>query len=131
MDAQTILLVQSSWVKVKPISDVAGQLFYSNLFEQDPALRALFKGDVNQQAAKLMQMVDVAVGKLNQLDVLVPVLEQLGKRHVGYGVQAQHYDTVGSALLKTLEQGLGADFTPDVKAAWTDVYGVMAKVMQS
>ncbi len=129
MEKKTITLVQESWSKVVPIAGVAGNLFYKNLFEADPSLKKLFKGDVEQQAAKLMQMITAAVGKLHDLDTLVPILQQLGQRHVGYGVQTAHYDTVGAALLKTLEQGLGAAFTPDVKQAWAQVYGVMTSVM--
>jgi hemoglobin-like flavoprotein len=81
MDTKTINLVQDSWAKVVPISAVAGKLFYSNLFEADPALKALFKGDMEQQAAKLMVMINAAVGKLSDLDSLVPILQQLGQRH--------------------------------------------------
>ena len=129
MEQKTVVLVQESWSKVVPIAGVAGSLFYKNLFEADPSLQKLFKGDMEQQAAKLMQMITAAVGKLNDLDTLVPLLQQLGQRHTGYGVQTAHYDTVGAALLKTLEQGLGAAFTPDVKQAWAQVYGVMTSVM--
>jgi methyl-accepting chemotaxis protein len=129
MEQQTITLVQESWAKVLPISAKAGALFYSNLFEADPSLRALFKGDIEQQAAKLMQMISAAVGKLNDLGSLVPVLQQLGQRHTTYGVLPAHYDIVGASLLKTLEQGLGAAFTPETKGAWASVYGVMASVM--
>ena len=131
MEAHTIELVQDSWRQVLPISAVAGSLFYKNLFEADPALRSLFKGDMNAQAAKLIQMIDAAVGKLNDLDTLVPILQQLGRRHNGYGVLPSHYETVGGALLKTLEQGLGAAFTPATKDAWASVYGVMAGVMSA
>ena len=129
MDQATITLVQESWSKVVPIADTAGKLFYKNLFEADPSLKALFKGDMDQQATKLVQMIDAAVSKLGALDVLIPILETLGRRHVGYGVVRSHYDTVGGALLKTLEQGLGPAFTPDVKGAWVEVYGVMVGVM--
>jgi hemoglobin-like flavoprotein len=129
MEQSTVALVQESWAKVLPIADTAGKLFYTNLFEADPSLKALFKGDVDQQAAKLMDMINAAVGKLDKPDLLVPILEQLGRRHVGYGVIPSHYDTVGASLLKTLEQGLGPTFTPEVKAAWTSVYGVMVGVM--
>ena len=129
MDKQTIALVQESWAKVVPISATAGALFYTNLFEAAPDVKALFKGDMEGQATKLMQMISAAVSKLNELDALVPVLQQLGKRHAGYGVHSEHYTVVGASLLKTLEQGLGPAFTPATKEAWAVVYGVMAKVM--
>jgi len=121
--------VQESWGKVVPIADVAGKLFYDNLFEADPSLRPLFRGDMQEQAAKLTSMITTAVSRLDNLDVLVPVLVALGKRHAGYGVQPAHYAVVGAALLKTLEQGLGDSFTDDVRQAWVTVYGVMTDVM--
>jgi hemoglobin-like flavoprotein len=131
MDKQTVLLVQSTWLKVAPIAPQAAELFYQNLFNADPSVKPLFKGNMEEQGKKLMQMIGAAVNKLNDLDTLVPILQGLAKRHVGYGVKEAHYDTVGAALLKTLEQGLGKSFTPDVKEAWAAVYGVMANVMIS
>jgi hemoglobin-like flavoprotein len=131
MDTSNIQLVQNSWQKVAAIGPQAAALFYENLFATDPALKPLFKGDLHAQGKKLIDMIGIAVNKLTELDVLVPVLQNLGKRHGGYGVQDFHYDTVGAALLKTLGQGLGQDFTAEVKAAWTNVYGVMAEVMKA
>lgn len=130
MDPQTVTLVQTSWKSVAGIAPQAAALFYQNLFAADPNLKPLFRGDMEQQGAKLMQMIGAAVGKLNDLDTLVPILQGLARRHVDYGVKDAHYDTVGGALLQTLGQGLGPAFTPDVKAAWTSVYGVMAGVMR-
>ncbi|AZP12638.1 HAMP domain-containing protein [Undibacterium parvum] len=129
MKQETIQLVQQSWQEVAKIAPQAAELFYKNLFEADPSLQRLFKGDMQAQGKKLMQMIGAAVGKLNDLDSLVPILQSLGKRHAGYGVKDAHYQTVGAALLKTLAQGLGSAFTPSHKAAWTEVYGVMASVM--
>ena len=129
VDETTVKLVKTSWAQVQPIAADAGALFYGNLFEADPALKPLFKGDIAQQAARLMQMIDAAVGQLHAPQTLLPVLQQLGRRHVAYGVVPAHYDTVGGALLKTLEQGLGEAFTADVKSAWTTVYGVIASTM--
>jgi hemoglobin-like flavoprotein len=129
MNQNTVKLVQDSWAKVLPIAPQAARLFYHNLFTLDPTLKPLFRGDMEEQGRKLMRMIDVAVGKLDQIDSLVPVLQQLGRRHADYGVEPEHYRTVGSALLATLAQGLGEDFTDPVRAAWAGVYGVMAEVM--
>ncbi|MCH8799961.1 MAG: hemin receptor [Chloroflexi bacterium] len=130
MDAQQINLVQKSWSKILPISDKAAELFYNRLFEIDPSTKVLFKGDMEVQGRKLMQMITAAVNGLNDLDGLVPVVQDLGRRHGGYGVQEAHYGSVGSALLWTLEQGLGDDFTPEVKIAWTETYMLLAGVMK-
>lgn len=124
-------LVQESWQKVIPISDTAAELFYGKLFELDPELKPMFaKSDMKEQGKKLMTMIGAAVKGLDTLGELVPVVQGLGKRHVGYGVKAEHYDTVGEALLDTLDKGLGDDFTPDTKEAWTITYTTLATVMK-
>lgn len=130
MDDNTITLVQDSFAKVAPIADTAAELFYGRLFELDPALKPLFKGDMKEQGAKLMKMIGLAVNGLRDLDGLLPAVRNLGVRHIGYGVEDSHYSTVGTALLWTLDKGLGDDFTDDVKAAWTEVYTVLADVMK-
>lgn len=124
-------LVQASFAKVLPIADEAATLFYGRLFELDPTLRPLFKGDLSEQGRKLMQMIGMAVKWLDRWQQLAPVLGELARRHKGYGVRPQHYDTVGAALIWTLEQGLGAAFTPEVKAAWIEVYSNLANTMQA
>jgi methyl-accepting chemotaxis protein/hemoglobin-like flavoprotein len=128
---QQIRLVQESFAKVQPIADAAAKLFYGRLFELDPSLSRLFRGDMVEQGRKLMQMIGAAVRGLDDLERLVPVVQQLGVRHAGYGVQPAHYDTVGRALLWTLEQGLGPAFTPETREAWTAVYRVLAQTMQA
>lgn len=129
MTPKQIELVQSSFAQVAPIADAAAALFYQNLFTADPTLKPLFKGDMQAQGKKLMQMIGVAVGKLDELEVLVPVLQRLGAGHVAYGVEDSHYATVGAALLKTLDQGLGDAFTEEVEQAWITAYGIMANTM--
>lgn len=123
-------LVQTSFQKVVPIADTAARLFYDRLFTLDPDLRLLFRGDMREQGRKLMQMLAVAVKGLDRLDELVPAVQALGVRHTAYGVKDRHYETVGAALLWTLEQGLGADFTPETRAAWTTVYQLLARTMK-
>jgi len=125
------LIVKQTFSMVVPIADEAAALFYRRLFELDPGLKALFKVDMREQGRKLMQMIGLAVSKLDALDELVPVVEALGKRHAGYGVKEADYATVGSALLWTLQQGLGAAFTPDGRSAWATVYGVLASTMKA
>lgn len=124
-------LVQNSFATITPIADDAAVLFYQRLFELDPSLRSMFPSDMTGQRQKLMHMLTAAVKGLDHLDHLVPVLEDLGRRHATYGVLEAHYETVGAALLWTLQMGLGAAFTPEVKAAWTTVYGLVASTMQS
>ena len=129
MTPKEIEVVQRSFAKVAPIADTAAKLFYERLFELDPSLRPLFKTDMDEQGHRLMTMIAAAVEGLGNLETLVPVVQELGRRHVGYGVKPKHYDIVGQALLETLEKGLGPEFTPEVKAAWTSAYTVLSGTM--
>ena len=123
-------LVQTSFATIVPIADDAAALFYQRLFELDPSLQAMFRGSMIEQRKKLMQMLTAAVKGLDRLEQLVPVVRDLGRRHATYGVAEAHYDTVGAALLWTLEMGLGAAFTAETREAWTAVYGLLATTMQ-
>jgi len=123
-------LVQDSFAALAPVLEDATALFYGRLFELDPAVRRMFPEDMTMQRRKLAQMLTAAVKGLDRLEQLVPVVQDLGRRHAGYGVTERHYDTVGAALLWTLEKGLGRTFTPELKDAWTDVYGLLATVMK-
>jgi len=125
-----IQLVQASFEQVKPIASTAADLFYDRLFELDPSLQWLFKNDLSEQKHNLMTTLAFAVAGLNRPETILPAVRQLGARHVGYGVQEHHYQTVGAALLWTLAQGLGDQFTVEVKEAWTAVYTNLATTMQ-
>jgi len=124
-------LVRESFAKVVPIAPAAAAMFYDRLFVLDPRLRSMFKGDMTEQGRKLMAMIGTAVANLHRLEQIVPAVRDLGRRHAGYGVTAADYDTVAGALLWTLEQGLGADFTPETRDAWVTCYGVLAGAMQA
>jgi nitric oxide dioxygenase len=123
------VLVRETFAKVVPISDQAAALFYSRLFETAPALKKLFKTDLQVQGRKLMQMIGYCVDKLDALEELVPAVKELGRKHAGYRVSSADYAAVGAALLWTLEQGLGPAFTSEVKEAWGDVYQTLASTM--
>lgn len=130
MTPRQIRLVQDSWTQVLPIREQAAALFYGRLFELDPSLRTLFRNDLTEQGRKLTAMINVAVNGLGDLASLVPAVQDLGRRHVRYGVTVQHYAIVGAALLWTLQEGLGSAFTSELREAWATVYGVLAKTMK-
>ena len=130
MTATQIALVHDTFETVRPILEPAALMFYERLFELDPSLRSLFRGSREAQAQKLAQALAVVVKGLANPPQLRGAIEALGRRHAGYGVRDEHYATVGAALIWTLEQGLGAAFTPDVRAAWVEAYGWLAGVMR-
>jgi len=122
-------LVQTSFAKVAPIADLASAIFYEELFERDPKLRALFKEDMTEQRQKLMAMLATAVAHVGNWAAISGAVRALGKRHAGYGVAPADYDTVGAALLATLEKGLGNAFTPEVRDAWAACIALVAGEM--
>ena len=129
MTPDQIALVKATWAQVLPIQETAAGLFYGRLFELAPQTRPLFRGDMTEQGRKLMAMINVAVSNLDRLGDILPAIQDMGRRHAGYGVQEAHYDQVGEALLWTLAQGLGEHFTPAAREAWTAAYGALASAM--
>jgi hemoglobin-like flavoprotein len=130
MNPTQIELLQASFRTLQPMADEAARLFYDRLFEMDPSLRPMFRGNMQEQGRKLMQMIGMAVGALHRLDQLLPAIENLSRQHAGYGVRNEHYITVGAALLGTLDITLGEAFTPEVRAAWTAMYEAVSLAMQ-
>lgn len=130
MTPRQVELVQESFTQVLPIAPAAAQMFYARLFEIDPSLKLLFKGDMKEQGRMLMMMIGGAVRGLSNPPALIPVLKELGARHTGYGVRDHHYDTVGNALIWTLQAGLAEAFTDEVCEAWLEAYKLLSAVMQ-
>lgn len=129
MTPQQIALVRESFAKVVPIKEQAAALFYDRLFAIDPSTRPLFRGDMKSQGAKLMAAIGAVVKSLDRIETMLDDLRALARRHDRYGVQESHYASVGAALLWTLEQGLGFDFTPEVQDAWATAYGLLSSAM--
>ena len=131
MTPEQVNLVQQSFAKVAPISETAAVLFYDRLFEIAPTVRAMFPADMTEQRKKLMAMLAAVVNGLANLNSILPAASALAKRHLTYGARAEHYPVVGSALLWTLEKGLGEAWTPELAGAWTAAYGTLSGYMIS
>lgn len=129
MTPEQVTLVQQSFAKVVPIADQAAVMFYDRLFDVAPQVKAMFPADMTEQRKKLMGTLTVVVNGLSDLDSILPAASALAQRHVAYGARAEHYPVVGSALLWTLEQGLGEAWTPDVADAWLAAYGTLSGFM--
>jgi hemoglobin-like flavoprotein len=123
-------LVQSSFEKVKPIAAHTAELFYQRLFELNPSLRHLFKGDMKEQERKLMATLALAVEGLRQPEQIIRAVQDLGRRHAGYGVKDEYYEIVSQALLWTLAQVLGVEFTAPVRKAWEEAYTFLSEIMK-
>jgi len=130
LSAEQIQLIRDSWQRVLPIKEQAAELFYARLFELDPSVKALFKGRLDFQGDKLMMTLNVVVNSLDNLTEVEAMLQAMGKRHIIYGVEAAHYETVGAALLWALKPGLGEHFSEEVEEAWVAAYGEIATTMK-
>lgn len=131
MDARQITLVQETFSKIEPLAQETGELFYARLFEMDPALRPLFKGDLKKQSLMLMTVIGLAVQGLDRPEALAGSIEALGNRHYGYGVMPSDYNTFGAALIWALQQSMGDAFTPEVKDAWVSAFDLLSNAMKA
>ena len=130
LNQNQIKLIQDSWAKVAPIADQAADLFYGHLFEIAPSARSMFPTEMADQKKKLMTTLGFVVGSLNKIEEIVPQIQDLGRRHIDYGTQAEHFPIVGEALLWTLEQGLGEAWNQELADAWTQAYTLIAQTMK-
>lgn len=127
LSPQQIALVQATFPTLSLAADRAAEMFYGRLFELDSSVKPLFRTDMREQGHKLMQMIAAAVASLDRLGEIVPAIQDLGRRHVAYGVKREHYQVVREALLWTLEAILKDELTPEVKEAWTQTYDLLAQ----
>lgn len=129
MTLEQVAVVQQSFLKVASIADRAAVMFYDRLFEIAPQVKTMFPADMAEQRQKLMATLGVVVNGLSNLESVLPAATALAKRHVAYGAKPEHYPVVGSALLWTLERGLGDAWTKEVADAWTAAYGTLSGYM--
>ena len=129
MTPEQVELVQGTFKQIVPIQEEVARLFYERLFEIDPSLRPMFTSDMTEQGEKLMAAIASVVNGLKEPETIIPIAEDLGVRHLAYGVEEMHYTTVAHALIWALEQGLGDAFTDDVRDAWIAVYTLLSDAM--
>nr|WP_315476212.1 globin domain-containing protein [uncultured Undibacterium sp.] len=130
MTPEQIAIVKSTWAQAANIQEEVANTFYTKLFEIDPSTKSLFHGDMEAQGNKLMMFFTMIVGALNAIDTMVPVIQDMGRRHGRYGVQLKQYDSVGAALLDTLAHHFGDAFTAEVREAWTAAFVLLSTVMK-
>ena len=131
MTPRQVQLVEEGWRSVVPIRDTFAELLYRKLFDLDPGLRALFKGDLRDQGRNFVAMVSIAVRHLRQPEKVAQALRDLGRRHVHYGAQARHYETFGTALILSLDVSLGEAFTSEARRAWEQAYALLVATMNA
>ena len=129
MTPDEIALVREGFAMIAPDAERIGMAFYERLFQADPSLRMLFRGDMRTQVGHLMGALTMVVRSLDNLGPILTKIQTMGARHAGYGVREEHFATVGGAFLGTLQAELGAAFTMPARAAWAEAYGVLAGAM--
>lgn len=131
MTPKQIRQVQRTFEMLVPIADTAVKLFYDRMFALDPSLRAMFPTDMTRQRQKLIDTLATAVRGLETPDEFISMLQELGERHVEYGVKPEHYRTMNQALIWMLNQGLGKNFNDEMREAWMELYLKIANAMQA
>lgn len=129
MDAVQVHLLRKSFAEIERQTHVAALEFYRRLFEACPHLRPMFSTEIEVQACKLMDMLSLAISLVDRPAELMPELEQLGARHIGYGVKESHYDDVSVALFGMLRTVLGPGYTAEVDDVWRQLYATIRDAM--
>ena len=131
MDSRQIGLIQDSWAQVTPLGVRFTRHFYDQLLSDNPELHALFPESMADQEQLLFRMINSAVSGMPSRQMFEGMMNRLGNRHQEYGVNHEHFRVFGEALIATLANSLGERWNPDLEAAWRDIYGSMAQMMQS
>lgn len=129
MTPDQIALVRESFARIAPQRETVAARFYEKLFDIDPSVRPLFRGDLRAQGTKLMAALGAVVASLDDLGPVLDGVRDLARRHVRYGVEERHYASVGQALMATLQEGFGPAFTPALREAWAIAYGALSGAM--
>ncbi len=129
MTPDQVQIVRATFARILPVKAQAAAVFYRRLFQVAPSMRTMFKSDAKAQGAKLMAALSMVVMDLDRLEKMIPRIQDLARRHVDYGVIEPHYATFGQTLMWTLEKALGPAFTPAVRDAWSEAYGILAEAM--
>lgn len=124
-------LIEASFEIFRERGESATGRFYQKLFEEAPSVRSMFPSDVSKQARKFLQALNVIVGSLISTDRTTRMLQRLGEKHRGYGVESSHYPLVGRVLVSTLKEELGSEFTEEVEQAWIDAFELISSAMMS
>lgn len=129
MNESKILIIKNSWFQIINNTENAGEYFYQVLFELDPSLKLMFKTNTEEQSKKLVIMLSYVISKLNVLDKIMPQIQGLAQRHTKYGVNTDHYQVVGQALIQMLEYKLEKYWNEEIKEAWLEVYTILSGAM--
>jgi hemoglobin-like flavoprotein len=127
---EAIQAVRAGFARIAPIREEIGGLFYGKLFEMDPGLRPLFGDNLEAQSRMLMTAIQMVIDSLDSPENVARHLSEVGRRHGAYGAQMRDFDTFGAALIWSLQQGLGPDYTPQFETGWVGAFDLIRNVMR-
>ncbi len=131
MNAATIERLESNFRHIAPRGEELVDRFYATLFSRHPAVRGMFTGDMSEQKKKLLSSIALVMKNLRAPDALRQPLMELGRRHSGYGVKAEHYAIVRDTLIEVLAELSGQSWSSQLTADWTEALNFVAETMQA
>lgn len=131
MTSEQVFIVQSSFPKIDATADSSAEMFFKRLFELDASFQEYFKGDLQIYKRKFIQLLHASVRGLHRMEIIIPVMRELGRRQAKYGIPFEKYNTIGAALFWSLAHSLEDDFTPEVMAAWAEAFNLLANIMKN
>lgn len=125
-----VKLIKQNWNELRGVDPaLIGDVFYRKLFIDAPSVRRMFKGNQEEQAIKLIEMLNLLVARLERIEELSDDIKQLAIRHVQYGTKPEHYQYVGNALIWTLKQASGDSWNQELEDAWISCYTLLSTTM--
>ncbi|MEO1654640.1 MAG: globin domain-containing protein [Bacteroidota bacterium] len=129
LSPKQVLMIEKSWGKILAYAEQIGDIFYEELFQRAPELQSLFQDSHQERSRKLMYAIMLMATKLKKLENIEEDIKGLSSRHVGYGVQAEHFYDFGKAFLLGLEKVMGEEWNPDYEDAWYALYRIISRAM--
>jgi hemoglobin-like flavoprotein len=126
---EEIQVIQDTFKKVQ-FTD-CWKLLYDKLFELDPDSAKLFKGDIGEQQHRIMNMMKTVSEGLNNPNIILPAIQDLGKRHAHYGVDEKQYETFKASLFHALKTITGNEWNEQTEKIWDKFYQILVSVMNS
>jgi len=121
--------IQESHATLAPRMDEVLRVFYRNLFEKHPEVRALFPTDITRQIGHLSAAVTLICRNLRNFEALEHPLMELGAQHVGFGARPHHYPTVCVTLVEALREVAGDQWNARLELDWTELWDRVAQLM--
>ena len=124
-----VIIVDDFWNLILPMKEKITDSFYSKLFTLDDSIKPMFKIDLGVQGLKLTDTLTFIIKHMGNIEDTIPIVKELGVKHLDYGTKPYHYELVLEALIFSFEKHLEEKFTTDMRLCWIKLYKFLSELM--